>query len=826
MLRIYLPPNLASAAPRDAIPVKVELDLTSPPPPEYLPGLAVLQRLGAKPAATLFLQFTRAQLTDLLSALKGTPCFFWINQPGRPILWIGHLLRGVSDVLSVDVDKPTAPSTPPAREPRGLTSVPSRAPTVSRPRSTVGSILPLQVDGSEHYLAMGLPSREHASYTAAHELLKTSGFTLEPSNRKWWLRDRHRVLNFLASHGKLLREDFRAEFSENFDKNTAHLKTAEVVADAVEARDGFTLSIGLKAGRADESAIHAAVASNRGYIEDQGKIYLVDQTQLKRLGEAQRALSGDSGTQGLAGRRVHRLTSARLAEAQDILEEIAPGFEPPITWRARSEALRNLSRLQPISLPAPLGSLLRPYQHLGVAWLVHLYNHRLGGILADEMGLGKTLQALGLISAVLGGQTQLDVPATPCLVVCPASLLENWRREAARFAPHLRVHVHHGQRRAESADRFSGIQLLITSYGTLVRDIKTFQGLEFACVIADEAQHAKNRRSQNAQALRALEARGRCLLTGTPLENSLDDLRSLFEFLMPGFLKPLPPGLRGDDRAWYDERLRAQTAPYILRRTKSSVAPELPPKIEQVIWCEFTPSQAELYRSVHEQTERALLELETGGASEQAIRMATLTQLLRLRQVCCDPRLLKKSTSDEPATDDSAMDSAKLDAFRELLADALDEGHRLLVFSQFTSLLQLLRAELESQKIAFAYLDGAMSPRARQAEVDRFQSAERPPVFLLSLKAGGTGLNLTGADMVVHFDPWWNPAAEAQATDRAHRIGQTKVVTSYKLICSGSVEEKVLALQEEKRALLADVFEASDAAAAKLSLTDLRDLLR
>lgn len=424
-------------------------------------------------------------------------------------------------------------------------------------------------------------------------------------------------------------------------------------------------------------------------------------------------------------------------------------------------------------------------------------------------------------------------------MICPASLLENWRRESARFAPQLRTFVHHAGHRLETAEDFAAQDLIITSYGTLARDQGLFTSVEFACVIADEAQHIKNRRSQNAAALRALHSHARILLTGTPLENSLDDLRSLFEFLLPGYLTRVPAGLRGDERAWFDERLRAQTAPYILRRTKRSVAPELPEKLEQIVWCEMTPAQARLYRDTQEKSERELFDLEAGGASETKLQFAALTQLLRLRQICCDPRLVTgagagSEESSGPSTLSSQLstpnftDSAKLESFREIISEALDDGHRVLVFSQFTSLLALLRADLAEQDIAHCYLDGSMSPRARQAEVDRFQAktADAPPVFLLSLKAGGTGLNLTAADTVIHFDPWWNPAAEAQATDRAHRIGQTRVVTSYKLVASGSVEEKVLALQDEKRALLANVFEASDAAAAKLSLADLKSLLK
>jgi SNF2 family DNA or RNA helicase len=369
--------------------------------------------------------------------------------------------------------------------------------------------------------------------------------------------------------------------------------------------------------------------------------------------------------------------------------------------------------------------------------------------------------------------------------------------------------------------------LIITSYGTMTRDRDLFAEVPFLAIIADEAQHIKNRRSQNASALRSLRASSRFLLTGTPLENSLDDLRSLFEFLLPGYLTPVPAGVRGEERAWFDQRLRAQVAPYLLRRTKAAVAPELPPKLEQVVWCELTAAQAALYRRLQESAERELLDLASSGASESRLKFAALTQLLRLRQVCCDPRLVDRNPPDETeGTAPAFEDSAKLDAFRELLAEAVDDGHRVLVFSQFTSLLALLRTDLDVETTPYCYLDGSMTPRARQAEVDRFQGTHDIPVFLISLKAGGTGLNLTAADTVIHYDPWWNPAAEAQATDRAHRIGQTKTVTSYKLIASGTVEEKVLALQDTKRALLADVFEASEAVAGKLSLTDLKQLLK
>lgn len=815
MLRVLLPPNLASAAPRNAIPVRLELDLKTEPPAALVPGLAVLQRLGVTPQPVSFLQLTRAQLRELLTALVGEKVFYRVDRPADPLPWNGLALPGVSEHLAEKPAAPT-PSPPPARV-RNTDSTSDAPLAAPKPKVRITDfaatqpLAPMTVDGSEHYLAITLPARESVLYAPALEFLQTNRFVLDPLTRKWWLRDRHKVLNLLATHGAELRERYRAEFTPNFERNTAHLQTAAIAAEVTASGDDYDVSLGLRAGAAPEAQIRAAISTGRGYIESDGAIYLVDRTRLAQLEQAQRALAQEPSAAALGKRRVAR---ARVAEVSDLLERIAPGFQAPATWRARSAALRNLSTLAPAPIPGWFAATLRPYQQLGVAWLWHLYRQQLGGILADEMGLGKTPQALALLAAATAADAR---EPRPHLVVVPASLMENWRREAARFAPRLRTVVHHGAQRLAERD-FAAHDLVLTSYGTLARDAALFETVAFDLVLADEAQHLKNRRTQAAQSLRALRGRGRFLLTGTPLENSLDDLRSLFEFLMPGFVPRLPPGLKREERAFHDERLRAQTAPYILRRTKGAVAPELPPKIEQVVWCEPSAAQAQLYRRLQEDSERALLDLAAAGASENRLRLATLTQLLRLRQICCDPRLV------QPAA--AADDSAKLDAFRELLAESIDEGHRMLVFSQFTSLLALLRAELEAQGVAFCSLDGAMSAKARQAEVDRFQTSDDIPVFLISLKAGGTGLNLTAADVVVHYDPWWNPAAEAQATDRTHRIGQTKVVTSYRLICAGTVEEKVMALQDAKRALLADVFEASDAAAARLNLADLRELLK
>lgn len=767
--------------------IKVEIDLSSPPLPGEIPVLAVLQGWCGTQKPPPFIQLNRKQLAKLADAAADAPVFV---EGGRRVPWTHD------DVL---VEPKPAP--PPA----GAAAAAPR----EKPAKKAAPLAPIIVDGSDHFLAITPPPRGDLRYEKVVDLLKSSGFVLEPSNRKWWVRDRHKTLSFLAAHGERLRVGLGAEFTPGFLARTKHLSDAEITCEVSPSGERWDVALGIRAEGASDAAIRDAVSSGRSYVEEAGKVVLIDPARVKKLADVQRALS-DGELSSPSTKRTDRIGSARAAEVEELLEELSPGFQPPEEWKKRTGALRNLSQLEPAPLRPEFDGLLRTYQRLGAAWLWHLHRAGLGGILADEMGLGKTLQALALLSAV-------NSTGGTCLVVCPASLVENWRREAARFVPHLRVFVHRGDNRLASASDLAGFDLIITSYGTLTRDRELFASADFACLVADEAQHVKNRLSQNARALRALRSNGRFLLTGTPVENSLDDLRSLFEFILPGYLEKVPAGTRREERAWFDERLRAKTAHYILRRTKLVVAPELPARIEQVVWCTLEPDQARLYRSFQEKSERELFDLEASGAGENALRLAALTQLLRLRQICCDPRLVPGGAGTA---------SAKLESFREILEEAADDGHRILVFSQFTSLLALLREELNAQGIAHCYLDGSMAPKARQAEVDRFQAGPEVPLFLLSLKAGGTGLNLTGADTVIHFDPWWNPAAEAQATDRAHRIGQTRVVTSYKLVCSETVEEKVLALQDEKRALLAGIFEASDAVASKISLNDLKSLLK
>jgi SNF2 family DNA or RNA helicase len=458
-----------------------------------------------------------------------------------------------------------------------------------------------------------------------------------------------------------------------------------------------------------------------------------------------------------------------------------------------------------------LGEALREYQLHGVAWLGRLAENGLGGILADEMGLGKTVQALAYLSARRSSQ--------PALIVCPSSLLANWRNEAGRFTPELKVLVLEGPSRHEHFGEIAQADIVITSYALLQRDAEKYKAIEFSTAILDEAQHIKNPETQNAQTAFALRAQQRFVLTGTPIENSVRDLWSLMNFALPGYL-----GSRSDFRERYEQplargavpevqrRLARRMRPFLLRRKKIEVAKDLPEKIEQVLSCDLSSAQRSAYDGL-------LREIQLGvtDANEAATRMKMLLGLLRLRQVCCDLRLLG------PGIAGKSDQSTKLELLEELLDEAIDGGHRVLVFSQFVAMLSLIRRRLDSKSIAFAYLDG--QTKGRQAVVDQFQNDSTIPVFLMSLKAGGVGLNLSAADTVIHFDPWWNYAAEAQATDRAHRIGQTRIVTAYKLIARDTVEEKIVKLQTRKRAASEGTIGSEEPLMSGLTTQDLEELL-
>jgi SNF2 family DNA or RNA helicase len=497
--------------------------------------------------------------------------------------------------------------------------------------------------------------------------------------------------------------------------------------------------------------------------------------------------------------------------------------QAPSVWRERAAKQSGEAKLE----CPPLGDLetvLRPYQKQGVAWLGFLRENGFGGILADEMGLGKTLQTLAFLNSLRSaGAIPHSALRAPHLIVCPTSLVFNWVAEARKFTPELKVLALHGPDRHARFEQIQAHDIVVTSYALIRRDLERYRGLEFDTVALDEAQHIKNRQTQNAQAVKAVRARQRIVLTGTPMENSVLDLWSIFDFLMPGYLGTaqdfreryeLPIAKEKDAKA--QTRLARRLRPFMLRRLKKEVASDLPAKLEQVSFCDLTPDQRSVYQQLIAASRKEVLEA-VGAQGVAKSRMVVLTALLRLRQVCCDLRLLKLDNVNP------ANASGKLDMFGELLEEVIDGGHRLLVFSQFVGMLTLLREKLTAEGIEFCYLDGSTTDRA--GVVERFQTNAAIPVFLISLKAGGVGLNLTGADTVVHFDPWWNPAVEDQATDRAHRIGQTKVVTSYKLITRDTVEEKILTLQQRKREIIQATIGGEEEFAAALNWEEIQELL-
>jgi SNF2 family DNA or RNA helicase len=433
------------------------------------------------------------------------------------------------------------------------------------------------------------------------------------------------------------------------------------------------------------------------------------------------------------------------------------------------------------------------------------------------MGLGKTVQTLAHILI----EKESGRLVHPALVVCPTSLVPNWKAEAARFAPALRVHVSHGLKRKTTFDRLADHDLVITTYPLLARDRDALLEQPFHLAILDEAQQIKNAQTIAAKVTGQIQAAHRLCLTGTPLENHLGELWSLFNFLMPGFLGDTrafrsayrtPIEKHGDDlrRASLVRRVR----PFMLRRTKAQVATELPPKTEIVLPVEIEGGQRDLYETVRaSMDERVRREIAARGLMQSQI--VVLDALLKLRQICCDPRLLKLQSAR------AVQESAKLDTLMELLDELLGAGHRVLLFSQFTSMLALIQQALDARGIRYVVLTGDTQDRVTPVQV--FQSG-KVPLFLISLKAGGTGLNLTAADAVIHYDPWWNPAVENQATDRAHRIGQDKTVFVYKLIVAGSVEEKIARLQASKAALADAVLGDGKGGGAALSAEEVAAL--
>lgn len=482
------------------------------------------------------------------------------------------------------------------------------------------------------------------------------------------------------------------------------------------------------------------------------------------------------------------------------------------------EKLGRFEEIKSVPVPRGMKAKLRPYQIEGTNWLHFLNEYNLSGILADDMGLGKTVQALAYLQA-LKEKKKLD---GPCLIVMPTSLVANWQTEIERFTPEMRILVLHGRERLSRFDQIEKADIVLTTYPLLSRDINILKEKKWSILILDEAQAIKNPAAKMTQAACALQASQRLCLTGTPVENHLGEAWSLFTFLMPGLLgtnkeftkhyrAPIEKGEDPERKDLLARRLR----PFVLRRLKSEVAKELPPKTEMIRRVSLAEDQRDLYEAVrHVMNDKVRDEIAAKGMARSHI--VILDALLKLRQTCCDPRLVKLEAAQK------VKSSAKLEELMEMLPTLIEEGRKILLFSQFTSMLDLIKPELNKAGISFVELRG--STKDRKTPIEQFQKGD-VPLFLISLKAGGTGLNLTAADTVIHYDPWWNPSVENQATDRAHRIGQDKPVFVYKMIAEGTVEERILELQTKKVGLAAALFGDKPDAAAKLSPDDLQWLM-
>ncbi|MBK1810113.1 DEAD/DEAH box helicase [Clostridium sp. YIM B02505] len=470
-----------------------------------------------------------------------------------------------------------------------------------------------------------------------------------------------------------------------------------------------------------------------------------------------------------------------------------------------------------ISIPKQLNCQMRNYQIDGYKWLKTLKKYGFGGILADEMGLGKTLQTISLLLS-----EKEDQKTNPSIVICPTSLLYNWKEELERFAPSLRVLIYYGSKanRSRLEEEFKNVDVILTTYPIVRIDIEELKEHTFNIAIIDEAQNIKNSISQNSRSVKELRAENRFALTGTPIENSLMELWSIFDFIMPGFLfssnsfkkKYELPIIKDDDKTALNELL-SKVTPFILRRKKKDVLSELPPKIERKVSVELNKEQRKLYSTyVKIYKNEIQANIEKNGVNKSKLQI--LSALTRLRQLCCDPSTF---------INDYTGGSSKLDTLYELIESCIQEGHRILLFSQFTSALKNIEKHLQETGISYMYLDGSVKSEERLKLVNSFNSGNSS-VFLISLKAGGAGLNLTSADVVIHFDPWWNPAVEDQATDRAHRIGQENSVEVIKLIAKGTIEEKIYKLQEKKKDIINNVMEEESIASSVISTMNIDDI--
>ena len=662
------------------------------------------------------------------------------------------------------------------------------------------STIPLAPTRDAHVMARRQPDAERR----AHDRLRALG-----ARSAWNAWERRQVVQVTAADvPRFVRLLIREGWNVEADGRRFRLATAAPRIDVRSGVDWFELrgDAVFDEQKATLPQLLDAVQRRQGTVLlADGSVGILPEDWLREFTTL--GLGTRSGDHVRFGRTQVALLDALLAE------------KPAVAWDATAAAARDRLRafdtIAPVDPPPTFQGTLRPYQREALGWLTFLREFGFGGCLADDMGLGKTVVVLALLDARRRAFEGEEGTRQPSLVVVPRSVLFNWQQEAARFAPRLKVLDFSGADRASRMHQIAESDLVLITYGTLRRDAVALADVQFDYVILDEAQAIKNANTAGAKAARLLRGRHRIALSGTPVENSLDDIWSLFEFLNPGLLSGSTAFGRSFTRGQDPEEvqlLARALRPFILRRTKSQVAPDLPAKTEQTIFCELERRQRTLYNELRDHYRRTLL---GSAAPWQTSKLQVLEALLRLRQAACHPALVDPERSADA--------SAKLELLVPRLIETIEEGHKALVFSQFTSFLALLREQLRERGLSYEYLDGRT--KDREARVQRFQNDASCRLFLISLKAGGVGLNLTAADYVFILDPWWNPAAEAQAVDRAHRIGQNRSVFAYRLIARDTVEERVLDLQRRKRELADAIITADSSLVRSLKREDLELLL-
>ncbi len=650
-------------------------------------------------------------------------------------------------------------------------------------------------------LARGLTRRDPDSEKAAHSRLLALGFQ-HPSMGDGWPDYEVPVEKLPPAITDLLGAGWQVEGEEGIFRPPGKIKI-----QVTSGIDWFDVEGGVEYGDriVPIPKLLAALRSGKRFVKlGDGTVGLLPEEWLSRQGLFLAAGLPEGDVLRFGRGQVVLLDALLESEAEVTADE---------TFRRLRAGLKRFQGIEAAGAPAGFQGTLREYQRVGLGWLGFLRQFALGGCLADDMGLGKTIQVLAYLEA------RREAKGRPSLVVVPRSLLFNWKAEAAKFAPSLRVLEHWGIGRRRDPDGFQGANVVLTTYGTLRRDAPFLKDMAFDCVILDEAQAIKNGESETAKAARLLKGEQRLAMSGTPIENHLGELWSLMEFLNPGLLgratvfKGVLAAGGGDDPATRLLLARAMR-PFILRRTKAEVAPELPERVEQTISVELDPTERRRYDELKRHYQHALLN-GTKAVAKGRMQFQILEALLRLRQAACHPGLIDRKLAGE--------DSSKLEILLGRLREVVEEGHKALVFSQFTTLLGIVRRTLDREGITYEYLDGKTRDRAER--VRRFQEDPSCRVFLVSLKAGGVGLNLTAAEYVFLLDPWWNPAVEAQAIDRTHRIGQTRRVIACRLVARDTVEEKVIELQKTKRELAEAILGEDGRLLANLKREDLELLL-